>query len=247
MTNVDYTASTSKIPQPSFGGTLNLVHGKTTGSGQLATAGLLLEWSGYFKRFAIPTSTTVFSTSNKIFLAGSKRLWGLRGSIRYIPCYSVTSLQLLVADIHLQTSAGALRNVINDSSSFMDSSSTALIASVTFRLAVLNGNNSTHISNASAAYNFVYDNIDSNGWLRNTVDPLTFDTLSQLDDPSPEGQSFVLLLEAARRDFQDWVESSATLPSDAGGHQRNCTPRIPLSALATLWVPLFLLNAYLLK
>ena len=128
----------------------------------------------------------------------------------------------------------------------MDSSSTALIASVTFRLAVLNEDNSTHISNASAAYNFVYENIDSNGWLRNTVDPLTFDTLSQPDDPSPEGQSFVLLLEAARRDFQNWVESSATLPSSAGGRQQNCVPRIQLSALATLWVPLFLLNAYLL-
>jgi len=114
-----------------------------------------------------------------------------------------------------QTSDGALRNTINNSSSFADASSTALIASITFRLAVVKGDNSTYISNASAAYDFVNRNIDSGGWLRNTVDPLTFNTLSNSSDPSPEGQSFVLLLEAARRDFQDWVDSGATLPSGA--------------------------------
>ena len=88
-----------------------------------------------------------------------------------------------------------------------------MIASATFRLAVLKGDNSTYISNANAAYDFVHGNIDSDGWLRNTVDPLTFYTLSNSSVPSPEGQSFVLLLEAARRDFQDWVESEGTLPS----------------------------------
>ena len=117
------------------------------------------------------------------------------------------------AYINPQTSAGALHNVINDSSSFTDTSSTALIASATFRLAVLKEDNSTYISNANAAYNFVRGNIDSDGWLRNTVDPLTFYTPSNSSEPSPEGQSFVLLLEAARRDFQDWVESEGTLPS----------------------------------
>ncbi|KAF9779463.1 Six-hairpin glycosidase [Thelephora terrestris] len=112
-----------------------------------------------------------------------------------------------------QTSDGALRNVINNSSSFKDSSSTALIASATFRLAVLKRDNSTYISSANAAYDFVIRNIDSSGWLRNTVDPLTFYSLSSPDDPSPEAQSFVLLLESARRDFQDWVDANATLPS----------------------------------
>ena len=41
---------------------------------------------------------------------------------------------LSVAYIRPQTSAGALRNVINDNSTFEDSASTALIASATFRL-----------------------------------------------------------------------------------------------------------------
>jgi rhamnogalacturonyl hydrolase YesR len=115
-----------------------------------------------------------------------------------------------------QTSAGALHNVINDPGSFADTSSTALIASVTFRLAVLKEDNSTYIQNANAAYDFVRRNIDDDGWLRNTVNPLSFYTPSGPDETSPEGQSFVLLLEAARRDFQEWVHSEATLPSGGG-------------------------------
>jgi len=122
---------------------------------------------------------------------------------------------LSTAYINPQTSAGALRNVINDPTSFTDTSSTALIASVTFRLAVLKEDNSTYISNANTAYDFVRRNIDGDGWLRNTADPLTFYAPSSSSEPSPEGQSFVLLLEAAQRDFQDWVESDATLPSGA--------------------------------
>jgi len=137
---------------------------------------------------------------------------GISGTYHSTRLYRST---LSTANINPQTSAGALYNVINDSNSFTDTSSTALIASVTFRLAVIKEDNLTYISNANAAYDFVHGNIDSNGWLRNTVDPLTFYTLSNTSDPSPEGQSFVLLLEAARRDFQDWVESDATLPSGA--------------------------------
>ena len=137
----------------------------------------------------------------------------LRGVIRYAPFHAIYNIS--TAYINLQTSTGALHNVINDSTSFTDTSSTALIASVTFRLAVLKEDNSTYISNANAAYDFVRSNIDSNGWLRNTVDPLTFYSLSNSSVPSPEGQTFVLLMEAARRDFQDWVQSDATLPSGA--------------------------------
>ena len=125
---------------------------------------------------------------------------------------------LSIAHTNPQASTGALHNVINDTTSFMDASSTALIASVTFRLAVIKGDRSAYISNANAAYDFVKSNIDSDGWLRNTVDPLTFYTLSSPNETSPEGQSFVLLLESARRDFQDWVKS------DTSGNEPCPTP-----------------------
>ena len=140
----------------------------------------------------------------------------LHGTTRCV--YSIRSLRSDFRSLkpRLQTSAGAIRNVINDPNSFADSSSTALIASVTFRLAVLKEDNSTYIQNANAAYDYVRRNIDDDGWLRNTVNPLSFYTPLGPDETSPEGQSFVLLLEAARRDFQDWVQSEATLPSGGG-------------------------------
>ena len=112
----------------------------------------------------------------------------------------------------------------------MDAASTALIASVTFRLAVLKEDNSTYIPNANAAYDFVHSNIDGGGWLRNTVDPLTFDTPSKPNETSPEGQSFVLLLESARRDFQDWVGSRVA----NAGHKRQ-SPGLGLSAFFILF------------
>lgn len=133
-----------------------------------------------------------------------------------MPFYSFTSFQLLIAEICLQTSAGALHNVINNATWFEDTASTALLASVTFRLAVLKGDKSTYIPNANAAYDFVHRNIDGDGWLRNTVDPMDFYKLATPENPSPEGQSFVLLLEAARRAFQEWAEPKAPPPS-AGG------------------------------
>ena len=216
MTNADYTASTSRILRPNYGSISYLVHRRTRISGQLVMVGQPLECSGSFRPSAIPMSAVVSSPNNRTLLAGSKRLWRPHGATRYMPFYSITPLHHPIANVCPQTSAGALHNVINDTSTFVDASSTALIASVTFRLAVLNGDNSTYISNATAAYNFVQSNIDSNGWLRNTVNPLNFYTPSASNETSPEGQSFVLLLEAARRDFQNWVGSEATLPSGGG-------------------------------
>ncbi|CDO68725.1 hypothetical protein BN946_scf184652.g52 [Trametes cinnabarina] len=99
-----------------------------------------------------------------------------------------------------QHTNGTLFNYIDESDSFADSSSTALLAAVTYRLASLTGDNS-HISAANKAYSLIKSSVDSNGWLRNTVDPETFDTPSQPGSHSPEGQSFVLLLQAAYRDY----------------------------------------------
>ena len=212
MTNVDYTATISKTLRLCCGSTSNSVRTRTTIFGGPVMAGLPLECLGSFKRFAFPTPAAVLPSNKPISPIGLGRLSRLRGDTRLVlPC-RVTSPQFLTVDVHLQTTGGALRNFINDSSTFEDASSTALIASVTFRLAVLNGDNITHIANADAAYNYVGSNIDSSGFLQHTVDPLTFNSLSDSNNPSPEGQSFVLLLESARRDFQDWVQANATLP-----------------------------------
>ncbi|KAI9000936.1 Six-hairpin glycosidase [Trametes punicea] len=99
-----------------------------------------------------------------------------------------------------QHTNGTLYNYIDESDSFADSSSTALLAAVTYRMATLTGNNS-HISAANKAYTLIKSSVDSNGWLLNTVDPETFDTPSQPGSHSPEGQAFVLLLQSAYRDY----------------------------------------------
>ncbi|KAI0650661.1 Six-hairpin glycosidase [Trametes meyenii] len=106
-----------------------------------------------------------------------------------------------------QHSNGTLFNYIDESNSFADSSSTALLASVTYRLATLTGDNS-HIPAANKAYNLIRSSVDSNGWLRNTVDPETFNTSSLPGAHSPEGQSFVILLHAAYRDYKASLRSA---------------------------------------
>ena len=101
----------------------------------------------------------------------------------------------------MQHSNGTLFNYIDENNSFGDTSSTALLAAVTYRLATLTGDHS-HISAADKAYNLIKSRVDSKGWLRNTVDPLTFSTPSKPGGHSPEGQAFVLLLQAAYRDYK---------------------------------------------
>jgi hypothetical protein len=56
---------------------------------------------------------------------------------------------------------------------------------------------SKHDAAALQALDLAFSNIDEDGWLLNTVDPLEWSTPSADGSHSPEGQSFVLLLAAA--------------------------------------------------
>ena len=99
-----------------------------------------------------------------------------------------------------QQANGTLLNYIDQPDSFADSASTALMAASTFRFASITNDN-TNIPAAGLALQLVQDSIDDQGWLLNTVDPLSFSTPSAPGQHSPEGQSFVLLLEAAVTDW----------------------------------------------
>ncbi|KAI0750888.1 Six-hairpin glycosidase [Daedaleopsis nitida] len=103
-----------------------------------------------------------------------------------------------------QQSNGTLFNYIDQdvSTTFADTSGTALLAAVTYRMATLSGE-LNHISSADDAFKLIQDSLTDDGWLLNTVDPLTFNTPSSPGVYSPEGQAFVLLLQAAWRDFAD--------------------------------------------
>lgn len=100
-----------------------------------------------------------------------------------------------------QQANGTLLNYIDQPDSFADSSSTALLAAATFRYASITGDE-TYIPAAICALQLIRDSVDSDGWLLNTVDPESFSTPSAPGQHSPEGQSFVLLLESAARDWE---------------------------------------------
>ena len=75
------------------------------------------------------------------------------------------------------------------------------MAAATFRYASITGDTG-HVSAAISALQVVRNSVDIDGWLLNTVDPLSFSAPSGPGQHSPEGQSFVLLLEAAASDWQ---------------------------------------------
>ncbi|KAJ3906046.1 Six-hairpin glycosidase [Lentinula edodes] len=120
--------------------------------------------------------------------------------------------EILSSSWQYQLENGTLLNTIDDSNSFADSSGTALLASVTYRMAVYT-NDTSLIPNADKAFQLVESNIDGDGWLRDTVDPETFDSPSAADSASPEGQAFVLLLQAAYSDYAEAVISGQVIPS----------------------------------
>ena len=115
-----------------------------------------------------------------------------------------------------QHSNGTLYNYLDQNTSFADSSSTALLAASSYRLAVITGD-ATHIPAASKAFDLIKASLTDDGWLLNTVDPETFDTPSVAGSYSPEGQAFVLLLQAAWRDFMSssTAKTYCTLTSSA--------------------------------
>jgi len=92
-------------------------------------------------------------------------------------------------------------NYPDNSSTFYDASSTAFMAAVTYRLAVLtDGGSVSYIPDAERARKELCNDagdagghIDQNGWLNPVVDPYNF---PQEGSHSPEGQAFVVSMIA---------------------------------------------------
>lgn len=106
---------------------------------------------------------------------------------------------------HSQGANGTLFNVIDNSTWFPDTAGTAMMASATYRLATHTGDYSL-IPFAEKAFQLIKDSIDEEGRLLDTVDPLSF--YEPLRPPmwSPEGQAFVLVLQAAKKEFLEKVK-----------------------------------------
>lgn len=62
------------------------------------------------------------------------------------------------------------------------------------------------VHNAEKAFDYIATKIASNGTLLQAVNPLSWDVIGS---QSPEGQAFVLLLQAAYRDYESWKNSGA--------------------------------------
>lgn len=118
----------------------------------------------------------------------------------------VTRMQIISNAWKHQQSSGALLNYIDldPSKTFEDAAGTALLAAGTFRLAALvfGTSNAPYVNVAAAekGREWVIAQIGSDGWLRNVVDPYDWHK-EQSAGQSPEGQSFVLMLQAAYRDW----------------------------------------------
>ncbi|KAF2647644.1 Six-hairpin glycosidase [Lophiostoma macrostomum CBS 122681] len=101
--------------------------------------------------------------------------------------------------------SGLLRNYLNDSSWFGEISGTSLIASAVFRMAVLEPEifGGAYIDWAVRKMNVVDSKIDEgSGILSPAINPLDWHDRTPFTSGSPEGQSFVVLLHAAYRDWK---------------------------------------------
>ncbi|EUC65407.1 glycoside hydrolase family protein [Rhizoctonia solani AG-3 Rhs1AP] len=94
------------------------------------------------------------------------------------------------------------------SSAFSDASGTALLAATTYRLATHLARYSVRslLDPAALARQGVAASVDPNtGWLQNVANPYSY---SQRGTVSPEGQAFVLMLEAAAKDWESVVKTT---------------------------------------
>lgn len=103
---------------------------------------------------------------------------------------------------------------MNNSTTFADGASTAMLIANTYRLALVADVYSSALSSvapagrsltaAEASYQALTANnrhISPDGVLSPVTDPLSFKWELEAGQVSPEGEAFVLLMEAARRDF----------------------------------------------
>jgi hypothetical protein len=112
--------------------------------------------------------------------------------------------EILKGAYAFQTLNGTLFNDIDlpEDKTFADSAGTALLTAAAYRLAAIT-KDLTYIPNAELAYSLVLKSVNSDGWLTNAVNPLTFNTPLTGTIRSPEGQSFVLSLVASRKAYYE--------------------------------------------
>lgn len=113
------------------------------------------------------------------------------------------------------TSSGLVRNYITDQSSFPDTAGSTMLAYSAFRLSTM-GFTNDHTGFANQVHSTVVGrHLADNGTLTDAVDPLVWDRLGTAG--SPEGQSFVLLMQAAYNEYRTAGGSDDTEGKDESG------------------------------
>lgn len=143
-------------------------------------------------------------------------------------------------------SNGLFGNYVDNSATFDDASSTALLTSTVYRLSLMS-NIHKHIPTAEVSRNALYSStssissntsmsnlahFDSNGWLMPVVDPYN---VGVQGSKSPEGQAFVIMMQAA---WSDWAKN--------GSMGANACPHLAVPFGLLLWSGLIGLAATLM-
>ncbi|GAA5869292.1 hypothetical protein JCM3774_004195 [Rhodotorula dairenensis] len=148
-------------------------------------------------------------------------------------------------------SGGLFHNYMNNSTTFADGASTAALIASTYRLAQVAdvyssalgsslGPATGSLSAAEASYQALTANnrhVSSEGVLSPVTDPLSFKWELEAGQVSPEGEAFLLLMEAARRDF---IANGGKVDSSEGNADSSSSAtRTVAVAIATGWLALF--------
>lgn len=160
--------------------------------------------------------TGTWMTGNGWVAGGMLRVYATIVNSPYAAEFSSQSADLASWSTEIVTSAFATQlanssllpnygNVSVASRAFPDAASTAMLAACSYRLAQYSLDSST-LSQAEAARLAVYAGIDSQGILSPVVNPLSYKEQLASGSVSPEAEAFVLMMEAAHR---DWVATGA--------------------------------------
>ncbi|GAA5866244.1 hypothetical protein JCM8547_007215 [Rhodosporidiobolus lusitaniae] len=143
---------------------------------------------------------------------------------------------------------GLLHNYLNEASTLPDAASTSLLVSSTYRLAhlsllhpLLNSSmpSSSSLNAAETAYTTLVSSshLSSSGVLSPVVNPLSYgDQLENVrgdgsGNVSPEGEAFVLLAEAARRDYLEAGGEAGEAVEVSGAPRKEVVGRSTLAAV----------------
>ncbi|KAL0255215.1 hypothetical protein I308_100010 [Cryptococcus tetragattii IND107] len=119
------------------------------------------------------------------------------------------------------TSNGIFYNYINNTSSFEDASSAALMSHVGLRLSTL-GITNDYVDMALGLLSAASSYVNSTGYLTQVVNPLDF---SEQGEESPEGQSFLVMAYAAHKDWNNAGRAGHT-NNDGLGSKSGALPQI---------------------